>query len=545
MFSCRTILGAVALFASTALPSWAEDYALLLTNRDYARLDDARDVARHAGFRSALEQNGFTVFQGRDLDTWGQMRLASEFDRVIRAGQVDRLIVVLAGHFVDGPADSWLLSADSGGVSALNVGQNGLSVGAISAVLADFPGKGLLVLSPSAERLMLGAGLSSGVSRFPRSQGVSLLEAPADRALSLVRDQVLRGRSLAALAQSTPFGVSWSGYLPDHPLGGQQQDQSRPDPDNSYWQAARDIDTIDSYRAYLRRYPSGRFAIEARNRIAAIEDAPRREAQAAEAALNLSRDARRDIQRHLSLLGFDTRGIDGIFGQGTRTAISAYQRSKGLPDTGYVTGNLIIMLQRDAQVRARQLEEEERERRLIEERRDRALWQSVVGTGEEGLRRYLRRYPDGIYADQARRRLAEIEEHRRATSDRQISAAWDRARTEDTVEAYRDFIRRYPNSDFQDAAQERIAELQEAEQNRDQIERDKAQEAIVASSQALRVLIERNLKDRGYEPGSLDGTFDQDTRRALRKFQRANGMVVTGYVSQETMIRLMVPIIRN
>lgn len=550
MLCCRTILGAVAFLVSTALPSWAEDYALLLTNRDYTRQPDAMDSARHDGFKTAFERAGFTLFHGEDLDARGQSRLAFDFARALESGQVDRVIVVLSGHFVDGPSDSWFLASQGDAVGALNVGQHGLSLAAVSDLLSDFDGKALMVLTPSWSKPNLGTGLKAGTRQFDLPQGVTLLEGRADSALTLLRGQVLPGRPLAQLAAQGPSDLSWAGYLPDQALGGGRAtispERAGVIAEESYWTAARDVDTIDAYRAYLRRYPNGAYVSAARNRIADIRDAPLREAQATEAALNLSRDARRTIQRQLSFLGFDTRGIDGIFGPGTRAAIAAYQRSKGVPDTGYVSGNLITLLNRDAEARARRLEEEERERRLEEERRDRDFWQSVGSRdGERGLRRYLRRYPDGIYADRARRQLAEIEERRREEVDQQIRAAWDRARNEDTIEAYRDFLRRYPNSQYQTAALDRISELEDNERDREAIERDKAQEEMFVRTTASRLLIEKALQSRGYQPGPLDGKFDKKTRRAVRKFQRANGMTATGFVSQKTMLLLLVPVVKN
>jgi len=548
MWSCRVLLGAVALYACTAFPSLADDFALVLTNRDYDRLSDAGDAARHDGFRTVLEQAGYRVFAGQDLDARGQARRATEFSQTLRAAQVDRVIVVLAGHIVDGAGDSWLLASDSGAANALNVGQYALSIGAITNLLGDYAGKGLLVLTPSVRNVGLGPGVARGTDQVSLPQGVTLLNARADRALSLVSGKVLTGQPLATVAAESAGMASWSGYIPDLPLGGSVKGggQGRELSDDTYWLAASDLDTVESYRAYLSRFPRGLYANEARRRIGDIEDRPMREAQSAERALNLSREDRRDIQRDLSLLGYDTRGIDGVFGPGTRAAIAAYQRNKGLPETGYVTGNLISMLSREAQFRARQLEEEERARRAEEERRDREYWRSVGDrNGEDGLRQYLRRYPDGIFADHARRRLAEIEDRRRTEADQQMRDAWDRARSIDTVQAYRAFIRRYPRSGLVGAAEDRIAELEEAERNREQIERDKAQEAIIASTPAIRLLVEQNLIVHGYQPGKVDGQFDENTRVALRQFQNAIGLVATGYVSQETLIRLMVPVVKN
>lgn len=44
----------------------------------------------------------------------------------------------------------------------------------------------------------------------------------------------------------------------------------------------------------------------------------------------------RKIQQNLNRLGFDTRGIDGIYGRGTQEAIALYQEEMGLAATGEV-----------------------------------------------------------------------------------------------------------------------------------------------------------------------------------------------------------------
>jgi peptidoglycan hydrolase-like protein with peptidoglycan-binding domain len=56
-----------------------------------------------------------------------------------------------------------------------------------------------------------------------------------------------------------------------------------------------------------------------------------------------------------------------------------------------------------------------------------------------------------------------------------------------------------------------------------------------------RLLIEQRLTQLGDDPGAVDGTFDEATRRALRRFQRARDLPATGYVSQATMARLLAP----
>lgn len=58
----------------------------------------------------------------------------------------------------------------------------------------------------------------------------------------------------------------------------------------------------------------------------------------AETELALSAAERREIQVRLRLAGHDPKGIDGIFGPATRTALAGWQDETGLAATGYVTG---------------------------------------------------------------------------------------------------------------------------------------------------------------------------------------------------------------
>ena len=45
--------------------------------------------------------------------------------------------------------------------------------------------------------------------------------------------------------------------------------------------------------------------------------------ESVEQEIGLDRDGRRDVQRWLQALGHDPRGIDGMFGPGSRAAIAA------------------------------------------------------------------------------------------------------------------------------------------------------------------------------------------------------------------------------
>lgn len=65
---------------------------------------------------------------------------------------------------------------------------------------------------------------------------------------------------------------------------------------------------------------------------------------AMEDELELTRTDRREIQRRLVLLGYNTRGVDGVFGNGSRTAIREWQRDNDQPSSGYLDLNQLVFL---------------------------------------------------------------------------------------------------------------------------------------------------------------------------------------------------------
>lgn len=58
----------------------------------------------------------------------------------------------------------------------------------------------------------------------------------------------------------------------------------------------------------------------------------------------LTQEERKELQRSLNAAGFDTGGVDGVFGRKSRAAIAAYQRSTGQPVTGTPSKALLLRL---------------------------------------------------------------------------------------------------------------------------------------------------------------------------------------------------------
>lgn len=95
--------------------------------------------------------------------------------------------------------------------------------------------------------------------------------------------------------------------------------------------------TNELLRGTAAAAPAGNAAGQAPVQAAVQGGTPLASAAQAEADLRLSRDQRRAVQAGLTRRGFDTRGVDGIFGRGTRGAIAAWQRANDAEATGYLT----------------------------------------------------------------------------------------------------------------------------------------------------------------------------------------------------------------
>ncbi|MEM6277711.1 MAG: peptidoglycan-binding domain-containing protein, partial [Pseudomonadota bacterium] len=239
---------------------------------------------------------------------------------------------------------------------------------------------------------------------------------------------------------------------------------------------------------------------------------------------NLDRADRRRVQQNLSDIGFNPRGIDGIFGQGTRAAILAWQLSSELEPTSFLTGNQVVALEAQADRRRREIA-----------RDDDAFWERTGALGgEERLKAYLERYPRGRHAEKARAQLAAFEQDRRDEGERRERIAWVEAQRINRPDAYRDFLRRFPEGVYRADAEARLAALTNPGPSQSDIARSQAEEAQVLDNPVLRLLAERQLAEFGFNPGSVDGRFTEGTRRAIRAFQQSAGIPVTGYVDRRT-----------
>lgn len=499
----RTILAAALAVLPFAAP--AENLAVVVANANYDSFPDIRLGADVDAAVRAFAEAGFAVIDLRDTRFGAAATgLAEARERIERA---DRLAILVAGHFVQGDGASWLLARDARQPDAFTVGAQAVPLGPLLGLAAAHPGAAAVLIADETGRLRLGPGLAPGAAPAPAPQGVTVFTGTARGILSTLRGGLLDpGASLASVAGDLPPGVAAEGFL-----------------------------------------PGGLAFLPAEGEEAAVRPEPVRPApvqaldpEGAEAALGLSREARRAVQRDLEILGHDPGGIDGIFGRGTRAAIRRWQEVSGLPGTGFLTGNQVVQLQEQGAARSAELEAEAARRQAEEDRRDAAYWNETgAGGSEAGLRAYLERYPDGLYAERARAALGPYEEERRAQAAAADRQAWDAARASDTPDAYARYLADFPEGAFRREAEARRTALSGQQAEDQAIAAARAEEAAIAGNVIARLLIEQRLTQLGEDPGAVDGAFDEATRRALRRFQRARDLPATGYVSQATMARLL------
>jgi peptidoglycan hydrolase-like protein with peptidoglycan-binding domain len=120
-----------------------------------------------------------------------------------------------------------------------------------------------------------------------------------------------------------------------------------------FWRSIKDSNKPEELNAYLSNYPNGQFRSLALSRIASLESGPKPDAtrnlttgvdpatfkeeadQTTEDQIGLDKGQRRDVQRRLTGLGFDTKAT-GQFDQATRGVIARWQAARGYPKSGYL-----------------------------------------------------------------------------------------------------------------------------------------------------------------------------------------------------------------
>jgi peptidoglycan hydrolase-like protein with peptidoglycan-binding domain len=550
----RHLFFATAITLASTAPVWADGAALMIGNEDYAGLNDLRRGDEVTGPASAFERQGFEVFSISDAEGRDLVEALSAFEAA--ASDADRLLVVLAGRFAHSATDTYFLPTDARPGALTDVAATAIPLSQILAILAETPGQAILALANSDVDGNFGPLLQIGIGDLDLPQGITLLTG-APRPLAQSVQRLARpGENLANLRNSRSVqiggfvmdGQVFVADLREPAVAAQAPTPTTTDrsADLLAWRLADRIDTIEAYEGYINSFPDGQFTAMATGRIEAMTDTPEARAERTEQALELNRDQRREIQRDLTLLDFNTRGIDGIFGRGTRAAISSWQTANSTDVTGFLSTDQITRLDAQAERRAAELEAEAERRREDRLAQDLAFWEETGARDDEtGLRAYLTRFPDGDFAEVARTRLETIERRKRAETNTRDRQLWDEARIQDTEQSYRDYLAIAPQGAFRQEAEDRIAELTRASQQTGRQRQAIQEENALNLTPNTRRAIESRLDRLGLKPGKVDGTFDDDTRRAIRRYQSARNLDETGYLNEAFVVQILADSVRS
>ncbi len=638
--------GFIALLLSVS-PAVSADIALVLGNRSYQNLPPMSRNVDLARTTAKLRDIGYIVMSGRNVSAGQTSQILEEF--IAGLGSAEHAVILLNGRFAHTATDTWFLPVDATAASLSSVTRTGVSLNLLLDLVAGKQGRAAVFLGETNTLFPTGRGLKPGIGAPNIPQGVFLATGtPADIALTLRRDFLASGQGFADALAVAPNSVSGFGFVAN--IGtlttSNQPAVSNHDMlDEGYWQAVRDLGGAKAMNAYLRAFPDGAHRDEALSWLQA-QTVPRvivQQPKDIENALGLGRTQRRNIQRNLTRLGYDTRGIDGYFGRGSRAAIANWQADQNQRVTGYLTRQDILRIARQADRRAKDLAAQKRQQQAAREQADQAYWASsgaqtgtekglrrylgrypnglysgeasgqlnaiitarknakaaqernAWGTAallnsvfsyetflarfpngyysaiaiqrlnglrrannnkiarknerdfwassgaqagkERGLRDYLNRYPNGIYASAAHNKLNDIKDARIKAARKKERTAWGIALLANSVAGYNAFLFAFPNGDYANLAAQRLGQLQNAKAPANPGPSVKQAEAKVMADATL---IEQMLKMLGYDPGNVDGTFDKNTRRAIRKYQKATGMPVTGYADAALVLALKV-----
>lgn len=416
---CWTLLLCLACWLSTPLLA-AERVALVIGNGTYSGANPLSHAGNDARALAALlEQLGFQVIEGIDLDQAGMTSLVTEFQVAALGAKVAWFFY--SGHGLHQGTRNYLLPVDTDFETATIDPMRWVALDTVEEALAGADARvlvldaawqnplnnlapGLATVEPldnglvalSAQPLIPVAYQESENSPFAlallevldnprRDLGTLLVEAAAMVTRQSERQQLpwVRVDLDEPLRLNVPTALSTLAMDAEEASPEEETPAVRTNPglysqadrvEKVVFEAARglrmpamrDLALVD----YLARYPRGHYVDEAQRLLEELRQGVARSDPAivdwhpavpideeevqvasvpapppepelsgpelAEQALGLSREQRREVQWALTALGFDTGGVDGLFGSRTRESIRAYQADRGLERSGFL-----------------------------------------------------------------------------------------------------------------------------------------------------------------------------------------------------------------
>ncbi len=536
-----------------AVPAAAADLALIIGNESYDNADNIARVERNVdNLVAAFKKQGYRVISGKNLDRVEMYQLLADFDGFL--SDADKVVVYFAGNILNAGSETWIAPIDLAPDNQVEVEFNAPSLGLLFDLLAPHAGRAAVFLGSPEVGFEPTGTLDSGIGSLEIPQGLLVVSGDTDAVYSVLSSDFIANSLTATEAvRGTDEDIVVQGFISPDLIFANEAETTTPPinqtaailAERTFWALTETGDTVRDYEDYLRRYPNGTFEEVARARILALSRPQIDPIEQAEIDLGLTQAEKRRIQEQLTVLGYNPRGVDGVFGLGSRTAIKAWQRNEKLSQTGFLTREQVSLMARLAKIRSDEIAAEAERQRREQAAADVAYWRETGASGRAAdLRAYLARYPDGIYAADAKAALDRIENDDRDEAERAEQQAWDSARSDNTIRSYEHYLDLYPRGVFVDNALARIAALRGEDNTEDNRAEWEAIEANLGLNAASRTLVERRLSALGHEPGNVDGVFDRNTRRAIRQFQQSQRIEVTGFLNANTVRQLIVASIR-
>jgi peptidoglycan hydrolase-like protein with peptidoglycan-binding domain len=543
----------VATASLSAAPILAYDQALVISNGSYEKTANVGISPHSTQIVDALKQAGYRT-------TWKKNASHSELTNEISkfsqsALPTDRVVYVFLGHLLHDKTQTFLTPVDLEKPSDLTIESTSVPLNSVLQSLEKHAGAGAVFLAWTKSRSSTfgktrfgfrGAqGLAGGLGPAEIPQGVLLVDGHAQRIAGAIQNHFfVPQKSTRAASNSVREYVRSQGYLSHHSYLANTDKPAETTTkgltgfEQSFWEYTKEEHTQAAYNAFLTRYPNGKYSTQARSALNALKaEANLPPEQRIENALQLTNKNKQEIQRALTVLGFDTKGVDGVFGPATRGAISAWQVSYNRRKTGYVNDVQRQQILKQGEIRRQQLLEEAKRKRFQMEQADREFWQVTGKSGAEyDLRVYLKKYPEGLFADQARQQLKIISDaKRRDLGDGAELRAWNKARNANTEQSYQAFLAQFPKGGFAPEARTQLEEIQRQKGRKAEIAKARKTEQSMGLGGGIWMIVERKLAANDFPIGIPDGVVDPDTRRGLRQFQASNNLPATGFMNPKTL----------
>lgn len=479
----------LAGLGSTAI---ARDTAVIILNTTYNNLPRISSLQQLSSIGGRLKNAGYNVLNISNGDLNDQFKLFRRIDSEIQPG--DKLIFVLGGHFATVNRQTNFVYRSDGNIDRYNAMLRGTNLSAIFDMAARSPRNAMVLAAfdPNVNfRVRPGVSQTPDAAHLPN--GVTFVSGAPDQVFDFLDQSVFGPRVVALSRAVSQSGVKADGFV-NNRIFGQSESVGRPriSEEDVTWKVVQDLGTRDGYELFVRKFPNSSRVATAKQRIADLTITPEQRAKIREDAIGMGRNDRRQVQQNLTDLGYNTRGVDGVFGRGTRAALTNWQNANNIAPSGFLTPTQIALLAAQAENLRAKAAAQQAEEQAAAQAADRAFWRETGrGRSAEGIRRYLQRYPSGIHSDAARSRLGELTPPKPAG----------------------------PSGDV--------------------IAKDREEERRVAGNPISRLLIEKGLRTVGLNPGREDGVFDENSRNAIRAFQQREKLPATGFVGRATFSRLL------